>query len=153
MKTTKIDYGQDLPEERREPMAKLRRVINKALPKGFEERIGTGGTVNWVVPFKTYPAGYHCDPSTPLGFVTIASQKNFIAMYHMGLYGNKKLLEWFTSEWKKSTTQKLDMGKSCIRFKKPNEIPLDLIGELMTKITPEQWVGFYSKWDPRNRKK
>ena len=150
-KTAKVEYASDLPEERRKPMSKLRKVINKNLPKGFEERISENGTVNWVVPFKTYPAGYHCDPSTPLGFVTIASQKNFIAMYHMGLYGDKKLLDWFTSNWKKATPQKLDMGKSCVRFKKPAEIPFDLIGELMTKITSDQWVGFYSKFDPRNR--
>jgi hypothetical protein len=152
-KTAKVDYGSDLPEDRREPMTKLRNVINKNLPKGFEERIGTGGTVNWVVPFKTYPAGYHCDPSNPLGFITIASQKNFIAMYHMGLYGDTKLLDWFTAEWKKATPQKLDMGKSCVRFKKPELIPFDLIAELITKVTPAEWVGFYSKFDPRNRKK
>jgi hypothetical protein len=149
----KLEYAANLPADRREPMTKLRRVINKNLPKGFEERVGTGGTVNWVVPFKTYPAGYHCDPSTPLGFVTIASQKNFIAMYHMGLYGDKKLLDWFTAEWKNATPQKLELGKSCVRFKKPDQIPFDLIAELMTKITPEEWVGFYSKFDPRNRKK
>ena len=152
-KTAKVEYGSDLPEDRREAMQKLRKVIKKNLPNGFEERIGAGGTVNWVVPFKAYPAGYHCDPSTPLGFVTIASQKNFIAMYHMGLYGNKKLLDWFTSEWKRATTQKLDMGKSCVRFKRPNEIPFDLIAELMTKITPDHWASFYSKFDPRNRKR
>lgn len=149
----KIDYGSDLPEDRREPMTKLRKVINKNLPKGFEERIGEGGTINWVVPFKTYPAGYHCDPSSPLGFITIASQKNFIAMYHMGLYGDKTLLDWFTAEWKKATAQKLDMGKSCVRFKKPNEIPFDVIGQLASKVTPVKWVEHYSKFDPRNHKK
>ena len=147
------EHFTSLPEDRRDAMTKLRNVIKKNLPKGFEERVGNNGTVNWVVPFKTYPAGYHCDPSTPLGFVSIASQKNFIAMYHMGLYGDKNLLDWFVSQWKRASPRKLDMGKSCVRFKKPDEIPYDLIGELATKVSPQQWIDQYSKWDPRNRKK
>jgi uncharacterized protein YdhG (YjbR/CyaY superfamily) len=149
---TPDEYIEALPEDRREPVAKLRKIIKKNLPKGFQETAGNG-FLHWVIPFKTYPAGYHCDPSKPLGFVSIASQKNFIAMYHMGLYGNKKLLEWFAVEWKRASPRKLDMGKSCVRFKKPDEIPYELIGELMTKITPQQWVEFYSRVDPRNRKK
>ena len=147
------EYFAGLPEDRKAAMTLLYKTIKKNLPKGFEERVGTNGTINWVVPFSSYPAGYHCDPSTPLGFVSIASQKNFVAMYHMGLYGNKKLLDWFESEWKKASPRKLDMGKSCVRFKKPDEIPYDLIGELMTKISPQEWVAFYSTYDPRNRRK
>ena len=149
---TPDEYIEALPEGRRETVAKLRKIIKKNLPKGFQETAGND-FINWVVPVKAYPAGYHCDPSKPLGFVSIASQKNFIAMYHMGLYGNKKLREWFTNEWKKASPRKLDMGKSCVRFKKPDEIPYDLIGQLMTRITPQQWVEFYSKLDPRNRTK
>lgn len=101
------------------------------------------GMIGWVVPFKTYPAGYHCDPKMPLPFISLASQKNYIALYHMGLYSNKKLLEWFTSEWKKREPKKLDMGKSCIRFKKVDEIPFELIGKLATKMTPKQWIETY----------
>src|SRR5262245_6861728 len=150
--STPEEYIEKLPDDRRKPVAKLRSVINKNLPKGFQEA-ASDGFIHWSVPFKLYPAGYHCDPSTPLGFVGLASQKHYIALYHMGIYGDKKLLEWFTSEWKKATPQKLDMGKSCIRFKKPDEIPFEVIGELMTKITPQNWAESYSKFDPRNRKK
>ena len=142
-----------LPEERKAAMTRLHKTIKKNLPKGFEERVGSNGMINWVVPFKSYPAGYHCDPTTPLGFVTLASQKNFVAIYHMGLYGNKKLLDWFRKGWTEASTRKLDMGKSCIRLRKLDEIPYGLIGELMTKIALEQWVAFYSRFDPRNRKK
>ena len=145
MKTTKIEYGSDLPEERREPMTKLRRVINKALPKGFEERIGSGGTVNWVVPFKTYPAGYHCDPKLPLGYMGLASQKNYVSLYSMCLYTGGKQLDWFTNEWAKHSPKKLDMGKCCIRFKKSEDVPLNLIGELASKLTPQDWIKIYEK--------
>ncbi len=139
---TSAEYIASLPEDRKAAMSKLRNVINKNLPKGFEETMGYG-MIGWVVPFKTYPAGYHCDPKMPLPFISLASQKNYIALYHMGLYSNKKLLEWFTSEWKKREPKKLDMGKSCIRFKKVDEIPFELIGKLATKMTPKQWIETY----------
>jgi uncharacterized protein YdhG (YjbR/CyaY superfamily) len=136
------EYITSLPDDRKEPVAKLRNTINKNLPKGFEETISSG-MINWVVPHKTYPAGYHCDPKQPLPFLSLASQKNNISLHHMGLYGNPELLKWFQDEWAKVSKRKLDMGKSCIRFKKPDEIPFDLIGQLAAKVSPADWIARY----------
>ena len=135
-------YLEAIPEDRRESMIKLRKIIADNIPKGFEEGISYG-MHGWVVPHSIYPDGYHCKPVEPLPFVSIASQKNFIAVYHMGLYANPKLMDWFVNEYPKHVSRKLDMGKSCIRFKKPNEIPFELIGELMTKMTCEEWIKLY----------
>jgi len=148
--TTPDEYIKNLPEDRRTAMAELRKTIKKNLPKGFKEAMGYG-MLGWVVPHKLYPGGYHCDPAQPLPFLGIASQKNHIALYHMGLYFDEKLLKWFEGEWKKASSRKLDIGKSCIRFKRPADIPFELIGKLVTKITPQQWIESYSKFDPRNR--
>ena len=136
------EYITSLPDDRKEPVAKLRNTINKNLPKGFEETISSG-MINWVIPHKTYPAGYHCDPKQPLPFLSLASQKNNISLHHMGLYGNPELLKWFQDEWAKVSKRKLDMGKSCIRFKKPDEIPFDLIGQLAAKVSPADWIARY----------
>lgn len=100
--------------------------------------------INWVVPHSLYPKGYHCDPKTPLPFLSLASQKNHIAIYHMGLYAGI-LLDWFVEKWKTTTPKKLDMGKSCVRFKKPEDIPFDLIGELVSKVTPAEWIRIYEE--------
>jgi hypothetical protein len=139
---TPTEYINSLPDDRKSAMAELRKVINKNLPKGFKEGMGYG-MMGWSVPHSLYPAGYHCDPKLPLPFIGLASQKNFIALYHMGIYANPKLLSWFTTEFPKHSKAKLDMGKSCIRFKKPDQIPFDLIGELASKITPEAWIDLY----------
>lgn len=139
---TPEEYINLLPEDRKAAVSKLRATILKHLPKGFEETISYG-MIGYVVPHALYPNGYHCDPKLPLPFMNIASQKNFIAVYHSGIYADDTLLEWFTSEFPKHSKYKLDMGKSCIRFKKPESIPFDLIGELATKITPEQWIDIY----------
>ena len=141
---TPDEYFFSLPEERKQAMNELRKMILKNIPKGFSE-VMSYGMVGYVVPHSLYPGGYHCDPKLPLPFMCIASQKNFIAVYHMGIYSDKKLLDWFTKEYPKHSSKKLDMGKSCIRFKKPEEIPFKLIGELATKITPEQWIEWYGK--------
>ena len=132
----------NLPEDRAESFNKLHNVILKSLPKGFEAAISYGG-LGYVVPHTLYPAGYHCKPSEPLPFAGIASQKNSINFYHMGIYADPKLLEWFVSEYPKHSKQKLDMGKSCIRFKKFDEIPYKLIGELMKKMTANEWIRLY----------
>ncbi len=132
----------NLPEDRKEPFTKLHETILKNLPKGFEPGISYG-MIGYVVPHTLYPAGYHCKPSEPLPFASLASQKASINFYHMGIYANPELLEWFTSEYPKHSSQKLDMGKSCIRFKKPEHIPYDLIGELMTKMSVEEWINLY----------
>ena len=140
--TSPEDYIAQLPEERKEPIQKLRDVINKNLPKGFEETISYG-MIGYVVPHTLYPDGYHCDPKLPLPFMNIASQKNFIALYHSGLYADPELLNWFQNEYPKHSKTKLDMGKSCIRFKNPKNIPYELISVLLTKVTPGEWIQRY----------
>jgi hypothetical protein len=132
----------NLPSDRVEPFNKLHDVIIKNLPKGFEAAISYGG-LGYVVPHTLYPAGYHCKPIEPLPFAGIASQKNSINFYHMGIYSDPKLLNWFVSEYPKHSKQKLDMGKSCVRFKKLGEIPYTLIGELMKKMSVKDWIDFY----------
>jgi hypothetical protein len=141
---TPQEYIDSLPEDRKKAMSDLRNIIKKNLPKGFAESMGYG-MLGFAVPHKLYPAGYHCKPEDPLPFIGIASQKNFIAVYHMGIYADPKLLKWFTTEFPKHSKTKLDMGKSCIRFKKPNELPLQLIGELASKMTPQEWIALYEK--------
>lgn len=132
----------ELPQDRQQPMTELRNVILRNLPKGFKETMSYG-MITYVVPHSLYPAGYHCDPKQALPFLSIASQKNFIAVYHMGLYARRDLLDWFTKEYAKQSKAKLDMGKSCIRFKKPEQIPLDLIGVLASKMSPQEWIETY----------
>lgn len=136
------EYLNQIPEERKTAMIKLRNSILQNLPIGFEEGINYG-MIGYFVPHSIYPNGYHCNPKDPLPFASIASQKNFIALYHMGIYSNPELLNWFIEEFKKYSNKKLDMGKSCIRFKKTDEIPYDLIGELMTKINVNDWIMTY----------
>ncbi|SEH28128.1 DUF1801 domain-containing protein [Chryseobacterium culicis] len=136
------DYISKIPEERQEAFKKLYDTVNDNLPKGFEEATNYG-MIGWVVPLETYPAGYHCAPGTPLPFINVASQKNFIALYHMGLYSTPELLDWFVAEYPKHSKKKLDMGKSCVRFKKVEDIPFDLIAELSTKMTADDWIKIY----------
>ena len=137
-------YVDSLPDDRKEIINQLRKVINKNLPKGFSE-IMNYGMIGYVVPHSIYPAGYHCDPKLPLPFLGLASQKNNISFYHMGIYADPKLLDWFTKNYAKEVTGKLDMGKSCIRYKKPDDIPFELIGELVSKMTPDEWIAMYEK--------
>lgn len=132
----------DLPEDRVIPFNKLHDIIVKNLPKGFEPAISYGG-LGYVIPHSLYPAGYHCKPIEPLPFAGIASQKNSINFYHMGIYSEPKLFNWFVSEYPKYSKQKLDMGKSCIRFKKLDDIPYQLIGALMTKMSADEWINLY----------
>ena len=141
VKTTEEYIGQ-LPKDRKEAISKLRKVILDNLPKGYEEQMNYG-MLGYVVPHSIYPEGYHCDTKLPLPFMNLASQKNFIAVYHMGIYANKELMDWFTSEYPKYSKRKLDMGKSCIRFKKIEEIPYQLIGELASKMTTKDWITIY----------
>ena len=115
---TPEEYMAELPTERKEAVAKLRTVIQENLPQGFSE-IMNYGMLGYVVPHELYPPGYHCDPKQPLPFLGLASQKNSINFYHMGIYADPVLLDWFVTEFPKHSNAKLDMGKSCIRFKKP----------------------------------
>ncbi|RZS99037.1 DUF1801 domain-containing protein [Aquimarina brevivitae] len=139
---TPDEYITQIPVERQAIMQQLRAVIKNNLPEGFEETMNYG-MIGYVVPHSIYPSGYHCNPELPLPFINIASQKNYIAVYHSGIYADPILMEWFVAEYPKYVTTKLDIGKSCIRFKKPEQIPLQLIGELATKMTPNQWIEMY----------
>ena len=140
--TTPEQYINELPADRKEAITQLRNTVLKNLPKGFKETMSYG-MLGYVVPHEIYPAGYHCDPKLPLPFANIASQKNFIAFYHMGVYAMPELLKWFTTEYVKQSPAKLDMGKSCIRFKKPEHIPYKLIGELIKKVSVNDWIKIY----------
>ena len=144
-KASTVDqYVKELPADRKDAVNELRNAINKNLPKGFEE-VMSYGMIGYVVPHKLYPPGYHCTPELPLPFAALASQKNSINFYHMGIYTDPAMLKWFTEEFKKVSTKKLDMGKSCMRFKKPEDIPYKLIGQLMKKMTVKDWVSVYEK--------
>lgn len=136
------DYIAQIPEDRKVVFKELREVIIANLPSGFQEVISYG-MLGYVVPHSIYPSGYQCDSKLPLPFLAIASQKNFIAIYHMGIYADEKLLNWFLEEYPKHSNQKLDMGKSCIRFKKMEHIPMELLAALMKKMTVEQWINLY----------
>jgi uncharacterized protein YdhG (YjbR/CyaY superfamily) len=139
---TPEEYISQLPEERQEVILKLRKVILDNLPNGYEEQMSYG-TLGYVVPHSLYPEGYYCKPETPLPFINLASRKNFVAVYHMGIYANKELMDWFIEEYPNYSNRKLDMGKSCIRFKKIEEIPYQLIGELASKMTTKKWITIY----------
>jgi hypothetical protein len=142
--TSPESYLNQLPDDRKRIITKLRQVVLKNLPPGFKETVAYG-MLAYVVPHKIYPKGYHVNPDQPLPFMNVASQKNYIAVYHMGIYGEPSLLKWFSNEYLKRTGSKADIGKSCIRFKKPEQIPFELIGELSTKISVEEWIGLYEK--------
>jgi len=142
--TTVDQYINELPADRQQVIASLRKVIKKNLPKGFKEEMNYG-MIGYVVPHTLYPKGYHCDPNMPLPFMNIASQKNFIAVYHMMVYADKNVHDWFVKEYSKNTSAKLDMGKSCIRFKKMETIPYTLIGELAGKFTVNDWINKYEE--------
>ncbi|WP_299223030.1 DUF1801 domain-containing protein [uncultured Psychroserpens sp.] len=136
------DYINQVPEERQDALKKLRKTIKDNLPKGFEEGIQYG-MIGYYVPHSIYPDGYHCNPKEPLPFMSFASQKNSVNLYHSGIYAIPKLHDWFVNEYPKHCKRKLDMGKSCIRFKKMDDIPFELIAELATKITVEDWINTY----------
>jgi hypothetical protein len=139
---TPQEYVDSLPEERKLAIQKLRNSIKLNLPEGFQEEMSYG-MLGFVVPHSIYPKGYHCKPNLPLPFMNIASQKNFIALYHMGIYANPELLNWFVAEYSKLVKSKIDIGKSCIRFKKMEDIPYELIGELAAKMTVSEWISIY----------
>ncbi|MDH5396859.1 MAG: DUF1801 domain-containing protein [Cyclobacteriaceae bacterium] len=141
---TPQEYIDNLPEGRKEVMIKLRKVILDNLPVGFEEMMSYG-MIGYVVPHSLYPAGYHCDPKLPLPFLNMAWQKNYLAIYHMGLYADKQLMDWFLGEYPKHVAANPDMGKSCVRFKKAEYLPFQLIGQLAKKMTVDHWIKRYEK--------
>lgn len=147
---TVAEYLQEVPAERLPALEQLRSVILEHLPEGYEEVMGYG-MIGYVVPHRIYPAGYHCTPGLPLPFMSIASQKNGIALYHMGLYADAGLMEWFLSELSKVSAKKPDMGKSCIRFGKPELIPFELIGRLSERLSVPDWIALYEKSFVKNK--
>lgn len=138
------EYLLHIPVERQAAFSKLREVILQNLPTGFEEMISYKMPA-YSVPLSRYPAGYHCNPETPLPFISLASQKNYIALYHMGLYAFPDLLDWFRKEYEKLSIGKLDMGKSCLRLKKIKQIPFELLGKLVSSISVDDWIETYEK--------
>lgn len=136
------EYIENISPEWKQAFEQLRKAIIENLPQGFDEEL-CYGMVGYVVPLSKYPKGYHCKANQPLPFINIAAQKNFIALYHMGIYANKELYDWFVGEYPNYSNKKLDMGKSCIRFKKAEDIPFKLIAELVSKIKVEQWIQYY----------
>ena len=140
--TTTDEYISALPADREAIITAMRDTVKKNIPKGFQEEMSYG-MIGFVVPHSVYPAGYHCDPKLPLPFISIASQKSHIGFYHMGMYANQELLNWFVSEWPKYSKKKLDMGKSCVRFKKAEDVPLELIAALAKKMKPKNWIDLY----------
>ena len=150
--TTVEQYLQELPEERKEVVERLRKVILKNLPKGFEECINYG-MLGYVVPHSLYPEGYHCDPKLPLPFMNLASQKNFVAVYHMAIYSDPLIMDWFLAQYPKHCRTKLDMGKSCIRFKNLSNVPYGLIGQLASKISVAEWISTYETVVKTKRKR
>ena len=149
--TTVDAYLESLPDDRQQAMNTLRSIIKQNLPQGFEETMQYG-MISYVVPHTLYPSGYHTNPKDALPFISLASQKNHIALYHMAVYAGP-LHDWFVKEWEKFTDKKLDMGKSCIRFKKPDDVPVKLIGKLSAKMTPKQWIKAYETAKQTNLKK
>ena len=143
IEATSVDeYVSKAPEERQDALRRMREVLRENLPKGFSEELSYG-MPGYVVPHSLYEPGYHCDPRLPLPFVSFANQKNFVALYHMGLYASPDDMAWFTESWDAGRFGKLDMGKSCMRFKRMDRIPYELIGELVSKMTPEAWIERY----------
>jgi len=138
------DYVMQIPDDRKDAVNSLRKVILENLPAGFEEAMSYG-MIGYVVPYSIYPKGYHVKPKVPLPFIAVASQKNFIAFYHMALNAEENLLKWFISEYPKHSKTKLDMGKGCVRFKKPDQIPFQLIGDMASKLTPDEWIRIYEE--------
>jgi hypothetical protein len=137
------EFLASIPEERRSAILALRNTILENIPSGFEERISPTG-ITFVVPLEKFPAGYHTKANTPLAMIWISNEKNYISLHHLGLYGNKELLDWFTSAYAEQVPSKLDMGKGCVRFKKMDQIPYELVTKLVKKISVERWIEIYT---------
>lgn len=141
---TPAQYLEELPDERRDVMTALHDIIIANLRGGFEP-VMNYGMLGYVVPHSVYPAGYHCNPKQPLPYMSLASQKQYISVYHMGLYAESGALDWFQSEYAKRVEGRLDMGKCCVRFRKPGLVPVELIGELAGRFTAGDWVAQYER--------
>ena len=144
MTLTIESYINSLPKDRKEPVHKIIKVVEGNIPVGYA-KIMNYSMPSFVIPHSIYPAGYHVTPDLPLPFIGVSNQKSSISLHHMGLYADPELLDWFKSEYPKHSSTELDMGKSCIRFKKFNEIPYELIGILSNKMTVKNWIDIYEQ--------
>ncbi len=145
---TPEDYINQQPLERQNALKELRQTILDNLPKGFQEVIQYG-MIGYIVPHEIFPEGYHVNPKEPLPFLGLANQKGYIALYHLGIYADKMLMEWFVKTYEALNIGKLDMGKSCIRLKNMDKIPMELIGELCEKMSVEEYISVYEKNKPK----
>lgn len=145
------DYIQSIPKNRKTLFLKLWETIKNNIPEGFEERLSFG-MPGFVVPESIFPDGYHCNKNEPLPFLSLANHKNYISLYHMGLYMDDKLFQWFVNEYSKISKKKLGIGKSCIRFTDERDIPFDLIEELMKKMDVHTYIKLYLKQINSRRK-
>lgn len=136
------EYLEQVADDKKEAINQIRNIILRNIPNGFKEELSYG-MIGYVVPHNLYPSGYHCDPKLPLPFISLAAQKNFISLYHMGMYTDSELVNWFTIEFPKHSKYKLDMGKCCIRLKKTDGIPYDLIKELVQKTSVSEYIQTY----------
>ena len=139
---TNEDHLKTVEIDKRPTFTKLYQTIKNNIPAGFVEEL-TYKMIGFVVPKSVYPSGYDCNSKLPLPFINLAANKNYISLHHLGLYFDASLLDWFQSEYPKYCNTKLDMGKGCIRFKKMDDIPFDLISELIQKSTVEKWITIY----------
>lgn len=136
------DYINQIEQDRKEAFRKIHQTFEKNLPDGFESRM-LYNMPSFVVPHSLYPSGYHCDTSLPLPFISIGNQKKYIAMYHYGLYSDESLKRWFIDSYSEHSKRKLDMGKSCVRFKYMDDIPFLLIEDLAKRISPMKYIELY----------
>jgi hypothetical protein len=134
-------YLAELSEDRREALQAIRQAILANLPPGYEEGMQYG-MIGYFVPHSVYPPGYHCDPKQPLPFAALASQKNYISVYLMCVYGHREHERWFREAWAK-TGKKLDMGKSCVRFKRIDDVPLQVIGQAIRRVPAKKFIEYY----------
>lgn len=148
---TVAEYLAELPEDRRKAIEAVRRVIRKNLGKGYEEGMQYGA-IGYYVPHKLYPPGYHCDPRQPLPFAGLGSQKNYMSFGLMCVYYRPESEALFRSEWA-ATGKKLDMGKVCIRFKKLDDVPLEVIGSAVARVPVAQFIEFYEAAIQKNRER
>lgn len=139
------EYLNELPDSQQGAVQRIYQLALERLPKGFEP-IMQYGMISFVVPLSLYPHGYHVRKGTPLPFLAIAAQKNYISVYHLVLYGDLETYNWFTNAYLEHYGKPVDMGKSCLRFKKESDIPFDLLGELFTKWTPAQYIQVYERF-------
>lgn len=138
--TTVEAYLETLPTDRRAAIEAVRKVILENLDEGYEEGMQYG-MIGYYVPHRVYPAGYHCDPKQPLPFATLGSQKGYMSVYLMCVYGHGATRSWFVDAWKKAG-KKLDMGRSCVRFKKLEDLALDVIGEAIRRVPARKYIEF-----------